>query len=148
MLEQDALVCVQNFLQQHSTLDAFGGVRENSPTAQLVAHNATAKLAFLRNWFLRHRAYFPASPRPLCIMQRAAWLLYEDVQMTPVSNYRLATLADYFGVEIRQTVKHDLLTKVEANLAIYRALQRWMPRSSAAIPARQLESISLAANAN
>ncbi|TWU55942.1 hypothetical protein Poly59_22450 [Rubripirellula reticaptiva] len=146
--ELDALQRAQSFLRRHSAMGQFADDETDSPFAQLVAYDATMKSAFLDAWFARHHAFFPASMRPLCTMQRATWLLYEDRQMTPISDFRFATLADYFGVELRQTVRHDLLACVEANIGIFRAMQRWMPKRSETNLSSRSATVLMATNSN
>lgn len=61
-------------------------------------------------------------------MQRAIWLFHEDKTLTPLDNFKLRTLCDYFGVPLRAEESHDALVDVRATVGLYRAMQQVLGR--------------------
>jgi len=110
------------FLRRHATIDQQSRNGSVFQVAQLVAHNAAFDAAFLEAWFSRFDQFLPASPRVLCTMQRAIWLFHEDKALTPPPDFKLGTLCDYFGVELRREDAHDALADVRATVGLYRAM--------------------------
>lgn len=115
-------------LRRHATVDQVGRNGTVYQVAQLVAHHAAYDAAFLERWFARFERFLPASPRVLCTMQRAIWLFHEDKTLTPLDNFKLRTLCDYFGVPLRAEESHDALVDVRATVGLYRAMQQVLGR--------------------
>lgn len=112
-----------DFLRQHATVDMVSA-RTGKPyqLAQLVAHNAAFDGPMLQAWYQRRGMFLPASRRVFCTMQRALWLFHEHQDMTPPTNYKLGTLCEYFGVELKDDEAHDAVADVRATVELYRWL--------------------------
>ncbi len=120
------------FLKRHATVDMMSGRGQPYQVAQLVAHNASFDGAFVQAWFERLGLFLPGHFRLFCTMQRAAWLFHEDKTLTPPTNYKLGTLCEYFGVQLRDDQAHDALADVRATVELYRAMTAWCQRRRAA----------------
>ena len=112
-----------DFLRRHATVDMVSS-RDGRPyrLAQLAAHNADFDGPRLRCWFRRQKEFLPASQRVFCTLQRAMWLFHEQTALTPPTDYRLATLCEYFGVPFGEDEQHDALADARATVAVYRAM--------------------------
>lgn len=111
-------------LSRHATVDQVSRAGRVYQVAQLVAHNAAYDAAFLERWFARCGRFLPASPRVLCTMQRAIWLVHENKQVTPPVDFTLHTLCEYFGVLFNRKDAHDALADVRATVELYRRMSR------------------------
>lgn len=121
----DAARLFADFLRRHATVDMVSS-RPGKPyrLAQLAAHNADFDGPRLQHWFRRQNQFLPASRRVFCTLQRAFWLFHEETTLTPPSDYRLATLCEYFGVPLSRDEQHDALADVRATVALYRAMAK------------------------
>ncbi|MFM9963577.1 MAG: exonuclease domain-containing protein [Planctomycetaceae bacterium] len=121
-----------SFLRRHASVDHPTRDGRVIQVAQIVAHNAAFDGAFLEAWYDRHGMFLPASRRVLCTMQRAIWLFHEDKSLTPPTDYKLATLCEYFGVRLKAHEAHDALIDVRATVELYRQMIGWSQRQSVA----------------
>ena len=117
-----ALEQLSALLRRHATVDQVVAHGRVIQVAQIVAHNSAFDAAVLMHWFDAYERFMPASQRFLCTMQRAIWLIHEDKSLTPPPDYRLTTLARYFGVPLRNGDAHDAMKDVEATVGIYLSL--------------------------
>lgn len=120
--DRDVAVDFGAFLARHATVDVRSGRGQPFNVAQLVAHNAEFDGPFLRMWFERMGLFFPGAYRVFCTMQRAMWLFQEDRTLRPPGDFKLGTLCDYFGVNLRPADAHDALADVRATVGLYRAI--------------------------
>lgn len=127
--DRDVAVDFGAFLARHATIDVRTASGKPCAVAQLVAHHAEFDGPFLRMWFERMGLFFPGAYRVFCTLQRAMWLFHEDRTLPPPSDFRLATLCDYFGVKLHPDEAHDALADVRATVRLYRAIhERSRPR--------------------
>ena len=49
------------------------------------------------------------------------WLFHEQKILTPPTDFRLRTLCEYFGVQLRDEDAHNALNDVRATVGLYRA---------------------------
>jgi hypothetical protein len=63
-------------------------------------------------------------------MQRAMWLVHEDKTLTPPTDFKLGTLAQYFDVTFPPEHAHDALHDVRATLATYSVIADYSARAS------------------
>jgi DNA polymerase III epsilon subunit-like protein len=63
--------------------------------------------------------FLPAHPIPLCVLQRALWWFHEKTEQP--ENYKLGTLAKYFGIDTPDA--HDALGDVRTTVALAKAMQ-------------------------
>ncbi|MDZ4821590.1 MAG: 3'-5' exonuclease [Planctomycetota bacterium] len=110
------------FLRRHATVDVTAAGRGGYRVAQLVAHNAAFDGPFLQAWFERMGLFFPGHFRVLCTVQRAVWLFHEHKTLTPPRDFKLGTLCEYFGVQLRPEEAHDALADVRATVGLYREM--------------------------
>lgn len=119
---RDVACDFSNFLCRHASLDVSSSRGKPFVVAQLVAHNAEFDGPFLRAWFERLGLFFPGAHRIFCTMQRAMWLFHENPALTPPTDFKLGTLCEYFGVDLKPDEAHDALTDVRATVGLYRAI--------------------------
>lgn len=121
----------KKFLQRHATYDMVS--REGNPyqIAQLVAHNGELfDGPFIHEWYRQLGFRCPARYLVLCTKQRAMWMFQEDRALTPPADYKLGTLCEYFGIQLRPEEAHDALADVRATLNLYRAMTEHQRASS------------------
>ncbi len=112
-----------NFLRRHATIDCISKAGRPYRIAQLVAHNAERfDGPLIHAWFKLLDQYCPAAYSVFCTKQKAFWLFHECQTMTPIANYKLITLCEYFGVQLRKEDAHDALNDVRAMAQLYRAM--------------------------
>ncbi len=113
------------FLRRHATHvlpKQDGGVFR---VAKLAGHNAeTFDGPFIRQWYQRLSKFFPAALSVLDTKQRAMWLFEEHPQLARPENFKLGTLAAYFGTAT--TPDHSAICDVRATIEVYQAIQRQM----------------------
>lgn len=108
------------FLNKHKSLTMVSR-RTGNPyrVAKLVGHNAaTFDGPRLRAMYDKYSTFLPADPRVRCTCQRAMWW-FDERRIAP-TDYKLATLCDYFGIPINNS--HEALADVRATIALARAL--------------------------
>jgi DNA polymerase III epsilon subunit-like protein len=110
------------FLRRHATVSLLDSKGEPYKVSQLAAHNAAFDGEFLRTWFEKLGVYLPARFQVLCTLQRAMWFIAEHPYLTPPSNFKLATLCEYFGVPFHAARAHEALADVSATIGLYRAM--------------------------
>ncbi|QEG36240.1 3'-5' exonuclease [Bythopirellula goksoeyrii] len=110
-----------DYLRRHATVDLRKKDGSHFRVAKLVAHNAAFDVGFLHGWYRQHYKYLPAARQALCTLQRALWLFQEDHSLTPPADYKLGTLAEYFGV--RTTPDHTAMNDIRATIELYRVLK-------------------------
>jgi DNA polymerase III epsilon subunit-like protein len=120
----DAARSYADFLRRHATYPRLGTDGSTYEVAQLVAHNASFDGDFLRLWYEKLGVYLPARYQVLCTLQRAQWYFSENPSLPPPSNFKLATLCQYFRIPFHAASAHDALGDVTATVALYRALVR------------------------
>jgi len=89
----------------------------------LLGYNINFDADFIREWFLKMGDkyfgswfWFP----PICTMQKAADVIGED--RPKLENFKLATVAKYFGVEFDETQLHDALADIDLTVKLHRKL--------------------------
>jgi len=108
------------FLERHASIEMFSK-RTQRPysVARLAGHNAASfDGPFVQAWFRRQSIFLPADPRVRCTLQRAIW--WFDERGEEPSNYKLATLCEYFDIPL--TEAHDALADVWATVQLAKAL--------------------------
>lgn len=110
------------FLRRHARQQPASKNGRGLHTAQLAAHNAPFDGPFLKTWFERVGAYFPADYRLLCTLQRAQWLFQEHPEWRRPRDYKLSTLCEYFGVWLPPHQAHTALADVRATVEVYRRM--------------------------
>lgn len=110
------------FLRRHATHRAVSNSGLSFHVAQLAAHNAAFDGPFLRAWYGRLKKFLPARFQVLCTMQRALWYFAERPELTPPSDYKLATLCSHFGIPHHAADAHDALHDATATMLLYRRL--------------------------
>ena len=121
---EDAATDFANFLRRHATVDMVSRAGKHYQLARLVAHNAAFDGPLLISWFADLQLFLPAARSVYGTLQRAYWMFQEDQQLTPPTNYKLATLCEYFGVRLAGNEAHDAIADVRATVELYRALRR------------------------
>lgn len=111
------------FLRRHATVDLRSASGKIYQVAQLVAHNAAFDSEFLIHWYREMDVYFPAIPRTLCTLQRAMWLIEENKNLSPPTDFKLQTLCDFFNVRLGKERAHDAYFDVFATLELYREMR-------------------------
>jgi DNA polymerase III epsilon subunit-like protein len=111
------------FLRRYPGHNVISNSGEPYSVAQLVAHNAAFDGPFLQAWFERLGQFLPARYQVLCTMQRAQWHFTEHASIQPPTNFKLATLCEYFRVPFHAAKAHEALGDVTATLLLYRALR-------------------------
>lgn len=102
------------FLNEYKSLEMVSK-RTRAPysVARLAGFNAaTFDGPRLRRLF--RDTFLPAHPIPLCVMQRALWYFHEKSESP--ENYKLATLAKYFGIDMNGA--HDALVDVRTTVKV------------------------------
>ena len=113
------------FLSRHATVDMISDDGNLFSLAQLAAYNAPRLDApLLQAWYRRLGLMNVARYQMFCVMQRAFWLFREDESLTPLANYQLATVCEYFGIRLRPDEAHDAANDVRATVGLYRAMQQ------------------------
>lgn len=125
-----------DFLRRNATVPMLS--KDGSPyfVAQLVAHNATFDGAFLQAWYERLRIFLPARYHVLCTLQRAMWYFQEHLGEPPPSDFKLATLCQYFGVPFHAAAAHEALADVSATVGLCQAIRRREAARDLFLPAR------------
>jgi DNA polymerase III epsilon subunit-like protein len=111
------------FLRRHATVPMLSSKGRPYCFAQLVAHNATFDGPFLHNWYERLRIFLPARYHVLCTLQRAMWYFHEHQHEPLPSDFKLATLCQYFGVTFHAASAHEALADVSATVALCQAIR-------------------------
>ncbi len=124
------------FLRRHATVPMLASDGRLYYVAQLVAHNATFDGAFLQAWYERLHTFLPARYQVLCTLQRAMWYFHEHPEEADPADFKLATLCQYFGVNLHAASTHDALADVSATVALCQAIRRRSPDSDLFIPVR------------
>lgn len=112
-----------DFLKRHATMPALSSQGKPYHVAQLVAHNAAFDGPFLAAWFDKLRVYLPARRLVLCTMQLSMWHFVSG-DLSPPSNYQLATLCGYFGVPFHAAAAHEALGDATATVQLFQAIVR------------------------
>ncbi len=112
------------FLRRHATVPMLASDGRPYHVAQLVAHNATFDGAFLHTWYERLRIFLPARYHVLCTLQRAMWYFHEHQDVPLPSDFKLATLCQYFGVTFHAASAHEALADVSATVALCQVIQK------------------------
>ena len=119
------------FLRRHATVDRISATGRPYRIAQLVAHNAERfDGPLIHAWFKMLGKFCPAAYSVFCTKQRAYWLFHEQKALTPPTDYKLTTLCEYFGIQLRDDEAHDALNDVRATVGLYRAFLANRPRIS------------------
>jgi DNA polymerase III epsilon subunit-like protein len=125
---KDAAYSFANFLRRHATIPTVAADGTVYRVAQLIAHNAAFDGPFLQAWFEKLGVFLPARRQVLCTLQRAMWLVTEDLcGSVPPKDFKLATLCQYFGVPFHAAAAHEALSDVTATLGLYRAIREVVP---------------------
>jgi len=110
-------------LSRHATEEFANGDGNGFFVAKLAAHNADFDNTRLRRWCTQHlprskgrRPFFPGSYLALCTVQKADWFFHDNQGLTPPSNLKLPTLAEYFG--LRNQPDHSALNDVRATVEL------------------------------
>lgn len=122
---QDEVVVAKSFsdfLRRHASVPVLSAKGGKYNVAQLVAHNAEFDGVCLHAWFERLSIFLPARRQVLCTLQRALWYFPENPTLVPPTDYKLATLCQYFGVAFHAAAAHEALADVTATVELYRAL--------------------------
>ena len=117
------------FLRRNASVAMLGSDGEPYHLAQLVAHNAQFDAAFLQAWYERLYMYLPARYQVFCTLQRALWWFQEHPDVTPPTDFKLATLCNHFGVPFHAASAHDALGDATATVALYRAMSKRSART-------------------
>ena len=113
------------FLRRHATFDMRSRDGRPYQVAQLVAHNGERfDGPFLHAWYEQLGLFCPARYMVLCTKQRALWLFDEDKRLSPPTDYKLGTLCEFFGVQLRAEDAHDAFHDVRATVELYRAMRQ------------------------
>lgn len=91
-------------------LDKYVDRYDKQDKFQFIAYGADFDSAILRNWFEKNDNDFFGSyfwHPALCMMYLSAWYLREE--RTKLKNFRLETVATYWGVKIDITKTHNAL---------------------------------------
>lgn len=83
------------------------------------AYSARYDVDVLRQWFLKNDDKFFGSwfwHPELCVLQRAAWNLKEKRVLLP--NFKLVTVAKYFGVNVDESKLHDAKYDIAVTIAL------------------------------
>ncbi len=115
------------FLRRYATVPMLSSDGRPYFVAQLVAHNATFDGAFLQAWYERLRIFLPARYHVLCTLQRAMWYFHEHQDVPLPSDFKLATLCQYFGVTFHAASAHEALADVSATVALCQAIRKRSP---------------------
>lgn len=118
----EAADALAGFLARHATQRAVSSRGKPFHVAQLAAHNAAFDGPFLRAWYGRLKRFLPARFHVLCTMQRALWYFAERPELTPPSDYKLATLCSHFGIPHHAADAHDALHDATATMLLYHRL--------------------------
>jgi DNA polymerase III epsilon subunit-like protein len=118
-----------DFLRRHATVPTLSSDGKPYYVAQLVAHNATFDGAFLQAWYERLGIFLPARYQVLCTLQRAMWYFHEHQCERLPSDFKLATLCQYFGVTFHAASAHEALADVSATVALCQAIRKRSPGS-------------------
>ena len=105
-----------DFLRSHDTVSRLASDGRPYSVAQLVAHNAAFDGAFLQARYKQLGMFLPARYQVLCSMQRAIWH-FEENGGSP-TNFKLATLCQYFDVLFQASNAHNALADVAATLLL------------------------------
>lgn len=118
----DAIARFSAFLKEHADVRMVSG-RTGKPyfVAQLIGHNAASfDGPFIQAFYRQYDAFLPASYRVMCTLQRAIWYFHERPDIKQPTDFKLATLCQYFGIELVNA--HDALADIRATVALYRKL--------------------------
>jgi DNA polymerase III subunit epsilon len=108
------------FLNKYKTVDCISKEGKPYKVAQLAGYNAaTFDAPRLQQLFRTARAFLPAHPRVLDVMQLAMWFIRaQDIKL---ENHKLATVCKYFGIKLDNA--HDALADVRATAQLAGCLQ-------------------------
>ncbi len=114
------------FLRRHATIDMTSKHGKPYQLARLAAHNATFDGPLLIEWYKSLGLFLPATRAVYCTLQRAYWLFEEDKSLAPPTDYKLATLCEYFGIHLARHEAHNAMADVQATVKLYRAIVDWV----------------------
>lgn len=113
-----------HFLRRHATITVPSKSGGTHQIARLAGHNAESfDGPFIRQWYKKQRKYLPASPALLDTKQRAMWLFEEHPHLRRPANFKLGTLAKYFGTTIPD---HTALQDAIATAQVFWAMKQQM----------------------
>lgn len=118
LLEQ-ALWDFNVFLCSHADIDMVSRAGNPYRIARLLGFNVTFDATRIRRAYEKAGIFFSASYGEMCVLNRARFFFAERSH-SPPANFKLGTLADYFGVPHDA---HDALSDARATLAVYRAIR-------------------------
>ncbi|WP_168205254.1 3'-5' exonuclease [Bythopirellula goksoeyrii] len=134
--ERDAAAKLAAFLRRHATTERTSP-KTGKPylVAQLAGFNSNRfDIPRLEQLFQRHKLFFPACRRSLCVMQKTQWFFEDNQALQPgPDNFSLAALADYFRLATQPD--HTALSDVRATVELARLLAEFHRISATAAAA-------------
>lgn len=126
-----AVIRFSKFLEGYRDIQMISK-RTGAPygVARLAGHNADRfDGPRLQALFKKHERFLPADPRVRCTCQLAMWFFDRQTAIKPPADFKLATLCNYFGIEIE--AQHDALADVRMNVRLAQAIQERACREEA-----------------
>ncbi|BBO34280.1 exonuclease domain-containing protein [Lacipirellula parvula] len=111
-----------SFLRKHATTPVVSAEGESFHVAQLAAHNAAFDGPFLTAWYDKLGLYLPARRQILCTLQMSLWHCALANADSP-TNYRLATLCQFFGIPFHAAEAHEALADALATVQLFQAIR-------------------------
>jgi DNA polymerase III epsilon subunit-like protein len=123
------------FLKRHASVELVSR-RTGNPysVARLAGHNVVGfDLEWLAAAFKRHGQFFAADFRSVCDTRHGAvWFFEAHPELERPADFKLVTLATYFGIPTDGA--HDALFDVRLSIALARRIvapEQWRPQASA-----------------